>query len=92
MTSTSPVRESKWTMDGSRTPLNVVVFTMLTLHGTLDNVSERGRVRLTCDVRFQPECEGRDPRYFGSDPSGTTGAGWGELNGAKPLDEPWHIR
>ena len=31
-------------------------------------------------------------RYFGADPGGTTGAGYGELNGAKPLTEPWHIR
>jgi hypothetical protein len=35
-------------------------------------------VRLSTDVRFQP--------------GGTTGAGYGELNGAKPLTEPWHIR
>jgi hypothetical protein len=24
--------------------------------------------------------------------AGTTGAGYGELNGAKPLDEDWHNR
>ena len=33
-----------------------------------------------------------DPRYFGPDPGGTFGGGYGELNGAKPLDEPWHRR
>jgi hypothetical protein len=33
-----------------------------------------------------------DDRYFGTNPRGTTGIGYGELNGAKPLDQPWHER
>lgn len=71
---------------------DVLIFSMLTLHGTLDNCSPRNRARLSCDIRFQPESARRDPRYFGPEPTGTTGASWGELNGAKPLDEPWHVR
>ena len=31
-------------------------------------------------------------RYVGPNPRGTTGIGYGELNGAKPLTEPWHVR
>jgi hypothetical protein len=73
-------------------PGDVLIFGMLTLHGTFDNCSPAKRVRLSCDVRFQPAAEPRDPRYFGPDPAGTTGAGWAELNGARPLDEPWHVR
>jgi ectoine hydroxylase-related dioxygenase (phytanoyl-CoA dioxygenase family) len=71
---------------------DVCVFGMLTLHGSLDNHSAVGRVRLSCDVRYQAAAEPIDPRYFGPNPGGTTGAGYGELNGAKPLTQPWHVR
>ena len=65
---------------------------MFTMHGTFDNHSPQGRVRLSCDVRWQPASDPLDPRYAGSDPPGTTGIGYGELNGAKPLTEDWHTR
>jgi hypothetical protein len=71
---------------------DICVFGMLTLHGSLDNHSPLGRVRLSCDVRYQPATEPIDPRYFGPNPGGTTGAGYGELNGAKPLTQAWHVR
>jgi hypothetical protein len=71
---------------------DLVVFSMFSMHGTLDNHSSVGRVRLSCDVRWQPAADPIDPRYFGANPGGTTGAGYGELNGAKPLTEPWHTR
>jgi hypothetical protein len=71
---------------------DVCIFGMLTLHGSLDNHSPLGRVRLSCDVRYQPAAEPIDPRYFGPNPGGTTGAGYGELNGAKPLTQAWHVR
>ena len=29
---------------------------------------------------------------MGDRPEGTTGAGYAELNGAKPLTEQWHVR
>jgi Phytanoyl-CoA dioxygenase (PhyH) len=71
---------------------DVCVFGMFTLHGSLDNHSPVGRVRLSCDVRYQPAAEPIDLRYFGPEPGGTTGAGYGELNGAKPLTQAWHVR
>ena len=71
---------------------DICVFGMFTLHGSLDNHSPVGRVRLSCDVRYQPATEPIDPRYFGPNPGGTTGAGYGELNGAKPLTQAWHVR
>ncbi|MDA1050496.1 MAG: phytanoyl-CoA dioxygenase family protein [Planctomycetota bacterium] len=71
---------------------DLIVFTMTTLHGTLDNHSSIGRARLSCDVRWQPAADPIDPRYIGPNPAGTTGAGYGELNGAKPLTEDWHTR
>ena len=73
-------------------PGDLTIFTMTTLHGTLDNHSPQGRIRLSCDVRFQPVADPTDIRYFGANPGGTTGIGYGELNGAKPLTEPWHTR
>lgn len=73
-------------------PGDVIVFSMTTMHGAFDNVSPIGRTRLSVDVRWQPAAEPVDERYFGRNPAGTTGAGYGELNGAKPLTEPWHTR
>ena len=71
---------------------DVVVFGMFLLHGSLDNVSAENRVRLSCDVRYQAASAELDERYFGIDPKGTTGVGYGELVGAKPLTEAWHVR
>ena len=71
---------------------DVVIFGMFLLHGALDNVSTANEIRLSCDIRYQIAAAARDPRYFGPDPTGTTGAGYGELVGAKPLTDPWHIR
>ncbi|HCA51396.1 MAG TPA: hypothetical protein DEP12_13430 [Planctomycetaceae bacterium] len=71
---------------------DLIVFSMTLLHGSLDNCSQEGRIRLSSDVRWQPEADPVDPRYVGNDPPGTTGAGYGELNGAKPLTINWHQR
>jgi hypothetical protein len=73
-------------------PGDVLIFGMHTLHGAFENHATDNRIRLTCDIRYQPISEPRDPRYFGMTPGGTTGAGYGELNGARPLTEDWHIR
>ena len=71
---------------------DVLLFSMRLLHGTLDNQSPIGRTRLSCDVRWQPASDPVDPRYSGPEPTGTTGIGYAELNGAKPLNESWHQR
>lgn len=73
-------------------PGDVLIFGMHTLHGAFENHATDDRIRLTCDIRYQPISEPRDPRYFGISPEGTTGAGYGELNGARPLTENWHVR
>ena len=73
-------------------PGDVLIFGMHTLHGAFQNHATDDRIRLTCDIRYQPISEPRDPRYFGVSPKGTTGAGYGELNGARPLTEDWHVR
>jgi len=71
---------------------DVAIFGMYTLHGSLENHSPVNRVRLSCDVRWQPQSLPLDERYFGANPGGTTGAGYGELVGAKPLTQEWHTR
>lgn len=73
-------------------PGDIIVFGMFTLHGSFDNASPINRTRLTTDVRWQPKSEPADERYIGPDPKGTTGIGYAELNGAKPLTQNWHIR
>ena len=73
-------------------PGDVVMFGMQVLHGALDNVDAGARIRLSCDVRYQASAALRDPRYFGPNPTGTTGAGYGELQASKALDEEWIIR
>lgn len=71
---------------------DVVVFGMYLLHGALDNVSSRNEVRLSCDVRYQIAAAEQDPRYFGTNPTGTTGASYAELVGARAMTEDWHQR
>jgi hypothetical protein len=71
---------------------DIAIFGMYTAHGSLDNHSRIDRVRLSCDVRWQPASLPVDDRYFGDNPTGTTGIGYGELNGAKPLTQEWHVR
>ena len=51
-------------------------------YGALDNRSPVGRVRVSCDVRYQRASDPIDERYVGPNPRGTTGVGYGELNGA----------
>ena len=71
---------------------DALVFGMYTAHGSLDHHDETGRVRVSCDARWQAEALEVDARYMGDHPAGTTGDGYAELNGAKPLTEQWHVR
>lgn len=68
---------------------DVLLFSMRLAHGSLDNCSPIGRTRLSCDLRWQPAAMPQDERYFGADPRGVTGGGYGDLNGAKPLTAQW---
>jgi ectoine hydroxylase-related dioxygenase (phytanoyl-CoA dioxygenase family) len=71
-------------------PGDVILFGGFTMHGSLDNRSEIGRVRLSVDVRYQPEAEpATDPRFFGPNALGAKGGGYGEQKAAQPLGTPW---
>jgi hypothetical protein len=72
---------------------DVMIFSGFTMHGSLDNHSPAGRVRLSVDVRYQPAAESADdPRFFGSHPLGAKGGSYGEQKAAQPLGTPWVAR
>ena len=66
---------------------DVVLFGPFTLHGSLDNHSPLGRVRLSCDARYQPAADPVDERWFGAEPPGHGGLGYAGMNAARPLTE-----
>ena len=69
---------------------DLLVFDGFTMHGSLDNQSKIGRVRLSVDVRYQAAAEPTtDERYFGANPKGSKGQGYADMRGALPLDQPW---
>lgn len=72
---------------------DVIFFSMFTMHGSLDNHSPIGRVRLSVDVRYQPAADRHeDPRFFGPNPTGAKGGSYGEMKAAQPLTTPWVSR
>jgi len=62
---------------------DVVIMPMFMLHGSLDNRSTRGRVRISCDTRYQPAAEPIDERWVGSPPI-AHGQSYASMGGAKP--------
>jgi hypothetical protein len=71
-------------------PGDLIVFSGFTMHGSLDNQSPCGRVRLSVDVRYQPAADpADDPRFFGPNPLGANGGGYGEQLAAQPIGTPW---
>jgi hypothetical protein len=50
---------------------DVLVFTMRTMHASLNNTSDR--CRISCDVRWQPASEPADERWVGENPLGHYG-------------------
>lgn len=66
---------------------DILIMSMFMLHGSLDNRSSVGRIRLSCDTRYQPASEPVDERWIGADPIGH-GAGYSSVGGARPLTAP----
>jgi ectoine hydroxylase-related dioxygenase (phytanoyl-CoA dioxygenase family) len=71
---------------------DVILFDMFTLHGSCDNRMGGGRVRLSCDVRWQLAGEPEDDRWYGSPPKGHGNLSYGGLNGARPLGQAYIAR
>lgn len=69
---------------------DVLIFPMFLLHGSLDNRSPIGRVRLSSDARYQRATDPIDERWIGENPVGH-GEGYGSLGGAHPpTTAPFH--
>jgi len=73
-------------------PGDVLVFGMFTLHASFDNMSAAGRVRISCDTRWQPASEPMDERFRGPDPPAHGGKGYGCLSAAQPMTAPAALR
>ncbi|MBL8690051.1 MAG: phytanoyl-CoA dioxygenase family protein [Rhodospirillaceae bacterium] len=67
---------------------DLCLFGMFTLHGSIDNASPAGRVRLSVDTRWQVADQPMDERWSGPDPKGHGGKGYGALGSARPLGAP----
>jgi len=66
-------------------PGDVLIFGMFLIHASFDNCSIAGRVRLSCDTRWQPANEPMDERFRGPNPPAHGGKGYGCLTSAQPL-------
>lgn len=66
-------------------PGDVLIFGMFLIHASFDNCSIGGRVRLSCDTRWQPENEPMDERFRGRNPPAHGDKGYGCLTSAQPL-------
>ena len=71
----------------SFSPGDCLIFGMFTVHGSFDNNSSTGKIRLSCDTRFQPKSEPMDPRFSGLFPEAHKGLGYGCLSASLPLTE-----
>tara|TARA_B100001093_G_scaffold26571_1_gene23339 strand:- start:13 stop:930 length:918 start_codon:yes stop_codon:yes gene_type:complete len=76
----------------SFSPGDCLIFGMFTVHGSFDNNSTSGRIRLSCDTRFQPFDHPMDPRFSGSSPLAHGGLGYGCLSAALPMNEVGSLR
>ena len=62
---------------------DVVIMPMFMLHGSMDNRSTIGRVRISSDTRYQPAADPIDERWVGENPI-AHGQGYASMGGAKP--------
>lgn len=65
-------------------PGDLLIMQMFLLHGSLDNRSKVGRIRLSCDTRYQLASDLIDERWIGKNPLGH-GQGYGGVGGSHPL-------
>lgn len=65
-------------------PGDLLIMSMFMLHGSLDNQSPAGRIRLSCDTRYQPASDPVDERWIGADPVGH-GQGYASVGGSRPI-------
>lgn len=73
-------------------PGDCLIFGMFTAHAAFDNGSTSGRVRVSCDTRFQPACDAMDERFSGPNPPAHGGLGYGCLSAAQPMTSTETLR
>ncbi|MBX2885345.1 MAG: phytanoyl-CoA dioxygenase family protein [Granulosicoccus sp.] len=73
-------------------PGDCLVFGMFTVHGSFDNNTQTGQIRLSCDTRFQPVADAMDERFSGPNPPAHGGLGYGCLSASLPLTETGSLR
>ena len=65
----------------------MIILSHFLLHGATDN--HGAVVRLSCDIRYQPAAHPTgDSRFFGPQPTNSTGGGYGDMSGAQPMSAP----
>lgn len=69
-----------------------LVFGMFTVHGSFDNNSESGAIRLSCDTRFQPAADPMDERFSGPNPRAHNDLGYACLSASLPMTETADLR
>jgi len=75
-------------LSASFAPGDAVFFGMFAAHAAFDNATRAGRVRISCDTRFQPAADPMDPRFAGPEPPAHGGLGYGCLSAARPMTAP----
>ena len=80
-------RKSSRFLTTSFNPGDCLIFGMFTVHGSFDNNSPFGRIRLSCDTRFQPISQPMDPRFSGKNPQAHSGLGYDCLTASLPMNE-----
>jgi hypothetical protein len=73
-------------------PGDCLVFGMFLAHASFDNGSTSGRVRISCDTRFQPAADPMDERFSGTNPPAHGGQGYGCLAAARPMTAVMTVR
>ena len=80
-------RKSSRFLTTSFNPGDCLIFGMFMVHGSFDNNSPLGRIRLSCVTRFQPINQPMDPRFSGKNPLAHSGLGYGCLTASLPMNE-----
>jgi len=71
---------------------DILIFDHFTAHAAFDNEDGSGRVRISCDTRWQPDNECMDERFRGPNPSAHGGLGYACLAASRPLTEKASLR
>ena len=81
------VRKESVFLTSNFDPGDCLIFGMFVVHGSFDNNNKSGKIRLSCDTRFQPRSEPMDPRFSGVNPKAHKELGYGCLSSSLPLTE-----